>query len=309
MMLSGGKVDRSIATISTGAIQLDKATGVGGYPRGRIVEVFGPEGGGKTTLALHAIEEAQSVGGTAAFVDAEHALDLSYAKRLGVNVKKLPISQPDHGEQALEIVTDLVEAGIDLVVVDSVAALTPKAEVEGEMGDSHVGLHARLMSQAMRKIARTISQANAIVIFINQLRMKIGIRYGSPEVTTGGNALKYYASMRLDVRRRAQIKDGDIPIGNNVEVKIVKNKVAPPFQTAELELVWGQGIDKAADLLAAAVNLNIVSKSGAWFSYGGTKLGQGFNNAKIRIDSDVELCDQLRKQTLDTIWSDKANGK
>jgi recombination protein RecA len=270
-----------IATISTGSVSLDLALGVGGVPRGRIVEIYGPESSGKTTLTLHIVSEAQKAGGVAAFIDAEHALDVGYARKLGVRTEDLLISQPDTGEQALEICEMLVRSGaIDVIVIDSVAALVPRAELEGEMGDQHMGLQARLMSQALRKLTATISKSQTTVIFINQIRMKIGIMFGNPETTTGGNALKFYASQRLDIRRVGAIKDGDTVIGSRTRVKVVKNKVAPPFREVEFDILYGQGISREGDLLDLAVENNLVEKSGAWFSYGGERIGQGRENAR-----------------------------
>ena len=272
---------RDIDVISTGSLSLDLALGIGGLPRGRVVEIYGPESSGKTTLTLQVIAEAQKLGGTAAFVDAEHALDPTYAAKLGVNVDDLLVSQPDTGEQALEIADMLVRSSaVDVVVVDSVAALTPKAEIEGEMGDSHMGLHARLMSQALRKLTANIKRSNTLVIFINQIRMKIGVMFGNPETTTGGNALKFYASVRMDIRRTGAIKKGDEVIGNETRVKVVKNKVAPPFKQAEFEILYGEGISRHAEIIDLGVKANIVDKAGAWYSYGGERIGQGKDNAK-----------------------------
>ena len=294
VMKLGDIVTEEVDAISSGSLGLDLALGVGGYPRGRVIEIYGPESSGKTTLTLHAIAEAQKMGGIAAFIDAEHAFDKFYAENLGVDIDNLIISQPDHGEQALEITENLIRSGaIDIVVIDSVAALTPKSEIEGEMGDSKMGLNARLMSQALRKLTGTISKTNCTVIFINQLREKIGVMFGNPETTTGGNALKFYASVRLDIRRRTQIKDGDKVIGNSTKVKIVKNKVAPPFQIAEFDIMYGQGISKVGEILDIGVELGIVKKSGSWFSYGETKLGQGRDAVKGLIKDNPELAEEL----------------
>ena len=289
----------SVDVISTGSISLDLATGVGGYPRGRIIEIYGPESSGKTTLTLHAIAEAQKAGGKAAFIDAEHALDPVYAKNLGVDVDELLVSQPDTGEQALEICEMLARSGaIDLIVIDSVAALVPKAEIQGEMGDSHVGLHARLMSQALRKIAGTVNKTNTCVIFINQLREKIGVMFGNPETTTGGRALKFYASMRLDVRKIETLKRGDEMLGNRTRVKIVKNKVAPPFKKSEFDIMYGTGISLAGDVLDTAVEAKIVDKAGSWYSYNGERIGQGRENVKDYLQSHEEMLEEIRKKVM-----------
>lgn len=292
----------SVDVISTGSISLDLATGVGGYPRGRIIEIYGPESSGKTTLTLHAIAEAQKAGGKAAFIDAEHALDPVYAKNLGVDVDELLVSQPDTGEQALEICEMLARSGaIDLIVIDSVAALVPKAEIQGEMGDSHVGLHARLMSQALRKIAGTVNKTNTCVIFINQLREKIGVMFGNPETTTGGRALKFYASMRLDVRKIETLKRGDEMLGNRTRVKIVKNKVAPPFKKSEFDIMYGTGISLAGDVLDTAVEAKIVDKAGSWYSYNGERIGQGRENVKDYLQSHEEMLEEIRKKVMDQL--------
>ncbi len=302
VMKLGDVVTEEIDAISSGSLGLDIALGVGGYPRGRVVEIYGPESSGKTTLTLHAIAEAQKAGGIAAFIDAEHAFDKFYAQNLGVDIDNLIISQPDHGEQALEITENLIRSGaIDIVVIDSVAALTPKSEIEGEMGDSKMGLHARLMSQALRKLTGTISKTNCTVIFINQLREKIGVMFGNPETTTGGNALKFYASVRLDIRRRTQIKDGDKVIGNSTKVKVVKNKVAPPFQIAEFDIMYGEGISKVGEILDIGVELGIVKKSGSWFSYGETRLGQGRDAVKGLIKDNLELAEELEGKIKEVI--------
>ena len=295
MKLSDEGMMGSIDAISTGSISLDLATGIGGYPKGRIVEIYGPESSGKTTLTLHAIAEAQKAGGKAAFIDAEHALDPVYAKNLGVDVDNLLVSQPDTGEQALEICEVLARSGaLDIIVIDSVAALVPKAEIQGEMGDSHVGLQARLMSQALRKIAGAVNKSNTCVIFINQLREKIGIMFGNPETTTGGRALKFYASMRLDVRRVETIKKGEDMLGNRTRVKVVKNKVAPPFKKAEFDIMYGTGISLAGDILDTAVELEIIEKAGSWYSYNGERIGQGRENVKEYMDQNPNVLEEIR---------------
>jgi len=295
-MKLGSREKIEIEAVSTGSLGLDIALGIGGLPRGRIIEVFGPESSGKTTLALHAIAEAQKAGGTAAFVDAEHALDPVYAKKLGVDIDELIVSQPDTGEQALEIADTLVRSNaIDVLVVDSVAALVPRAEIEGEMGDSHVGLQARLMSQALRKLTGSISRSRCLVIFINQIRMKIGVMYGNPETTTGGNALKFYASVRLDIRRTGQIKDRDDIVGNTTRVKVVKNKVAPPFKQVEFDIMYGEGISKVGEILDLGVKAGIVEKSGAWFSYDSVRIGQGRENAKTWLRDNPEMADRIER--------------
>jgi recombination protein RecA len=305
VMKMGDVPYQNIEVIPSGSLGLDLALGVGGYPRGRVVEIFGPESSGKTTLALHAMAEAQKAGGIAAFIDAEHAFDRFYANNLGVDIDNLIISQPDYGEQALEIADNLISSGaVDIVVIDSVAALTPKSEIEGEMGDSKMGLHARLMSQALRKLTGTINKTNCTVIFINQLREKIGVMFGNPETTTGGNALKFYASVRLDIRRRTQIKDGDKILGNRAKVKVVKNKVAPPFQTTEFDIMYGLGVSKVGEILDLGVELEIIKKSGSWFSYGDTKLGQGRDAVKSLIGDNPELADELETKITEVI---KAN--
>ncbi len=294
IMRMGDEHIENVEIIPTGSIGLDAALGVGGYPRGRVIEIYGPESSGKTTLAIHAIAEAQKVGGIAAFIDAEHAFDRFYAAKLGVDVDNLWISQPDNGEQALQIADQLISSSaIDILVIDSVAALTPKAEIEGDMGDNRVGLQARLMSQALRKLTATIAKTNTTCIFINQLREKIGVMFGNPETTTGGNALKFYASVRLDIRRVTSIKDGDQVIGNQVRVKVVKNKVAPPFRKAEFEITFGEGISKIGELVDLGVEYGIVQKSGSWFSYNGSKLAQGRDATKNLLRDNPELCEEL----------------
>ena len=294
VMKLGDQSSIKVDVISSGSINLDNALGVGGYPRGRIIEIFGPESSGKTTLAIHAIAECQKNGGIAAFIDAEHAFDSFYAKKLGVDIDNLLVSQPDNGEQALEIADNLIRSGaIDIIVVDSVAALTPKAEIDGEMGDSKVGLQARLMSQAMRKLTSTISKTNCCCIFINQLREKIGVLFGNPETTTGGNALKFYSSVRIDIRRIQAIKDGDQNVGNRVKVRVVKNKVAPPFRFCEFDLMFGEGISKIGEIIDLGVEYEIVTKSGSWFSYGDSKLAQGREALKQVLRDNPELCEEL----------------
>lgn len=305
VMKLGDKVVEDVASIPTGSINLDLALGIGGYPRGRVIEVYGPESSGKTTLTIHAIAEVQKQGGVAAFIDAEHAFDASYASALGVDVDNLYISQPDNGEQALEIADHLISSGaVDLVVVDSVAALTPKSEIEGEMGDSKMGLHARLMSQALRKLTATISKTQCTVIFINQLRMKIGVMFGNPETTTGGNALKFYASVRLDIRRIGAIKNGEDIIGNRTRVKVVKNKVAPPFRKVEFDIMFGAGISRSGEVLDKAVDLDIVKKAGSWFSYGDTKLGQGRDAVKQMIADNPELSEEIETKIKEALTQD-----
>lgn len=301
MKLGDEKIE-NVEVIPTGSIGLNVALGVGGYPKGRIIEIYGPESSGKTTLAIHAIAEAQKQGGIAAFIDAEHAFDRFYAQKLGVNVDELLISQPDNGEQALEIADQLIRSSaIDIIVIDSVAALTPKAEIEGDMGDNRVGLQARLMSQALRKLTSTISKTNTTCIFINQLREKIGVMFGNPETTTGGNALKFYASVRLDIRRVTTIKDGDQPIGNQVRVKVVKNKVAPPFRKAEFEITFGDGISHIGELVDLSTELDIVKKSGSWFSYNDTKIGQGRDAVKRMLQDNPELCEELEAKIMEKL--------
>ncbi len=296
----------SIESISSGSISLDHALGIGGFPRGRIVEIYGPESSGKTTLAIHAIAQAQKAGGIAAFVDAEHAFDSSYAKKLGVDIDNLLVSQPDNGEQALEITENLIRSGaIDIIIIDSVAALTPKSEIEGEMGDSKMGLQARLMSQALRKLAGTINKTGSCCIFINQLREKIGVMFGNPETTTGGNALKFYSSVRLDIRRISQIKDGDSVVGNRARVKVVKNKIAPPFRQAEFDIVYGEGISKTGEIIDLAVDYNIIKKAGSWFSYGDTKLGQGRDAVKNLLIDNPELAEEIEAKIVEALAQKK----
>ena len=297
VMKLGDKIAEDIDVIPSGSIGLDLALGVGGYPRGRVIEIYGPESSGKTTLTIHAIAEVQKQGGIAAFIDAEHAFDSIYASSLGVDIDNLLISQPDNGEQALEIADHLISSGaVDLVVVDSVAALTPKSEIDGEMGDSKMGLHARLMSQALRKLTATISKTGCTCIFINQIRMKIGVMFGNPETTTGGNALKFYSSIRLDIRRIGAIKNGENVTGNRTRVKVVKNKVAPPFKKVEFDIMFGQGISRSGEVLDAAVEAEIINKSGSWFSYDDTKLGQGRDAVKQMISDNPELCEELEEK-------------
>jgi recombination protein RecA len=313
VMMMNEKSTEPMEVVSTGSIGLDVALGIGGLPRGRVIEIYGPESSGKTTIATHVIAEAQKKGGMCAFIDAEHAFDSNYAKKLGVDVDNLLISQPDYGEQALEIADRLILSGaLDVVVIDSVAALVPKGELEGEMGDSKMGLHARLMSQALRKLTATISKTNTICIFINQLREKIGVMFGNPETTTGGNALKFYASVRLDIRRMAQIKDGEEAIGNHVKVKVVKNKVAPPFRSAEFDIIFGEGISKMGEVIDMGVEFGIVNKSGSWFSYGSDKLGQGRDSVRQLLHDNPELAAEIEakirakiKETQEGVVSEK----
>ena len=306
IMRMGEEKSENVEVIPTGSIGLNAALGVGGYPKGRIIEIYGPESSGKTTLAIHAIAECQRAGGIAAFIDAEHAFDRFYAANLGVDIDNLYISQPDNGEQALEIADQLIRSSaIDIIVIDSVAALTPKKEIEGDMGDSAVGLQARLMSQALRKLTSTISKTNTICIFINQLREKIGVMFGNPETTTGGNALKFYASVRLDIRKVTTLKDGDTPIGNQVRVKIVKNKVAPPFRKAEFEITFGEGISKIGEIVDLGVEYGIIKKSGSWFSYGESKLAQGRDAVKELLKDNPELCEELEAKIMEAIKDQK----
>ena len=303
VMKLGDEAVEEIESIPSGSIGLDLALGVGGYPKGRVIEIYGPEASGKTTLTLHAIAECQKNGGIAAFIDAEHAFDRFYAEKLGIDISELIISQPDHGEQALEIADNLIRsAALDIVVIDSVAALTPKSEIEGEMGDSKMGLHARLMSQALRKLTASISKTNCTVFFINQLREKIGVMFGNPETTTGGNALKFYASVRIDIRRSTQIKDADAQVlGNKTRVKVIKNKVAPPFKTAEFDIIYGEGISKIGEIIDLGVLSEIIKKSGSWFSYGETKLGQGRDGVKILLNDNPDLMEELENKIMNSI--------
>ncbi len=310
VMKLGDNAVEPVEAISTGSIGLDIALGIGGFPKGRVIEIYGPESSGKTTLAIHAIAEAQKKGGIAAFIDAEHAFDKFYASKLGVDIENLLISQPDNGEQALEIADNLIRSGaIDIIVIDSVAALVPKAEIEGEMGDSKMGLHARLMSQALRKLTGTISKTGCCCIFINQLRDKIGVMFGSPETTTGGNALKFYASLRLDIRRISQIKDSDEVSGNRVKVKVVKNKLAPPFRIAEFDVMFGEGISKAGEIIDLGVDFDIIKKAGSWFSYGDTKLGQGRDAVKQLLLDNPDLMDELEEKIKSTVTADHLEEK
>jgi len=301
VMKLGDKVQENVSSIPSGSIGLDAALGVGGYPKGRVIEIYGPESSGKTTLTIHAIAEVQKQGGIAAFIDAEHAFDATYASNLGVKIDELLISQPDNGEQALEVADHLISSGaVDLVVIDSVAALTPRSEIEGEMGDSKMGLHARLMSQALRKLTATINKTGCTCIFINQIRMKIGVMFGNPETTTGGNALKFYSSVRLDIRRIGAIKNGDEVIGNRTRVKVVKNKVAPPFKKVEFDIMFGEGISSSGELLDIAVELDIIQKSGSWFSYEDAKLGQGRDSVKKILSDNLELCESIKQKISST---------
>ncbi|MBM3449136.1 MAG: recombinase RecA [Bacteroidetes bacterium] len=307
VMKLGDSAIEAVEVIPSGSLGLDLALGIGGYPKGRIVEIYGPESSGKTTLAIHAIAECQKRGGIAAIIDAEHAFDKFYAEALGVDTENLLIAQPDHGEQGLEIADNLIRSGaIDLIVIDSVAALTPRSEIEGEMGDSNVGVQARLMSKALRKLTGTISKTGCCCIFINQLREKIGVMFGNPETTTGGNALKFYASIRLDIRRSAQLKDGENAVGNHTKVKVVKNKVAPPFRTTEFDIMYGQGISRVGELIDMGVDLNIVKKAGSWFSYGETKLGQGRDAVKQLLDDNPELMEEIEAKVKEAIAAKNA---
>ena len=301
MKLGESSINQGIAVISTGCLELDLALGIGGFPRGRIIEIYGPESSGKTTVALHSIAEAQKAGGTAAFIDAEHALDPVYAQALGVDIDNLYVSQPDTGEQALDICEALVRSGaIDIIVIDSVAALVPKAEIEGDMGDSHVGLQARLMSQALRKLAGVISKSNTVVVFINQLREKVGVMFGNPETTTGGKALKFYASVRLDIRRSEQLKSGAEVVGNRTRCKVVKNKMAPPFRMAEFDMIYGRGISREGSVIDMALERDIIQRSGSWFSYGDTRIGQGKENVRQFLIDNPELCQELEQKVRQT---------
>ncbi len=310
MRLGEDSMPGAIPIISTGSLALDLALGVGGLPKGRVVEIFGPESSGKTTLALHVVAEAQKQGGVSAFIDAEHALDVHYAKRLGVKTDDLLISQPDTGEQALEITDILVRSGaVDVIVIDSVAALVPKAEIEGEMGDAHMGLQARLMSQALRKLTATISKSNTIVVFVNQIRMKIGVMFGNPETTSGGNALKFYSSVRLDVRRIAAIKQGQDVVGNRTKVRVVKNKVAPPFKEVEFDLIYGEGISREGDIIDLAVEKNLVEKSGTWYAYHDQRIGQGRENAKQFLKENPKILEQMEQEILEHFQASKAGAK
>ena len=310
MRLGEDSMPGAMPVISTGSLALDLALGVGGLPKGRVVEIFGPESSGKTTLAPHVVAEAQKQGGVSAFIDAEHALDVHYAKRLGVKTDDLLISQPDTGEQALEITDILVRSGaVDVIVIDSVAALVPKAEIEGEMGDAHMGLQARLMSQALRKLTATISKSNTIVVFVNQIRMKIGVMFGNPETTSGGNALKFYSSVRLDVRRIASIKQGQDVVGNRTKVRVVKNKVAPPFKEVEFDLIYGEGISREGDIIDLAVEKNLVEKSGTWYAYHDQRIGQGRENAKQFLKENPKILDQMQQEILEHFKASKAGAK
>jgi recombination protein RecA len=309
IMRMGDEAIEVMDAIQTGSITLDSALGIGGFPKGRVIEIYGPESSGKTTLAIHAIANVQKNGGIAAFIDAEHAFDRFYAQKLGVDIENLLISQPDNGEQALEITENLIRSGaIDIIVIDSVAALTPKAEIEGEMGESKMGLQARLMSQALRKLTGTISRTGCCCIFINQLREKIGVMFGNPETTTGGNALKFYASVRLDIRRIGQIKDGDVVVGNRTKVKVVKNKVAPPFRIAEFDIMYGEGISKNGEIVDLGVEFNVLKKAGSWFSYGDTKIGQGRDAVKNMLTDNPEMCEEIEAKIRAAI-AEKANAQ
>ena len=310
MKLGDSGANMNVETVPTGCLSLDIALGLGGVPKGRVIEVYGPESSGKTTVALHMVAEVQKAGGIAGFIDAEHALDPVYAKKIGVDIDNLYISQPDNGEQALEITETMVRSGaVDIVIVDSVAALVPKAEIDGDMGDSHVGLQARLMSQALRKLTAVISKSNCIVIFINQLREKVGVMFGNPETTTGGRALKFYSSIRMDVRRIESLKQGGEIIGNRTRIKVVKNKIAPPFKEAEFDIMFGQGISKEGDILDLAANVNVVNKSGAWYAYEGEKIGQGRENAKVFLKEHPEICDEIERKVRDFYKLDGADNE